>query len=1083
MCSTRARPFYLSLGSVNGEKVPVAINGEPVEFDAPGFKGSFHVIHDTGNEPGAVKPEASGGPRKGLIVEFQGKFKQTASMGQENATNIWAGGTLDGDLNLGWIMSNVVSVGSKFAKKKTGGRFVIDLGSKTTPCSMGFHIRALMCYNRTPEGEEPPALGSLEVENIAWAGPGLLEVDTTSTYTFIWRVAYLDLCTWELLKVPAISPLPLESVLGEIKSGCAFIYDLGRARGDHANWRDGVILEIFFARGSEGEEWQTPLAGQPDMDESPKTPLEVASDASEDASQAGSDVQGLVVEEGQSDSESSQDSLDVEDAEEDEEELNALRKSHSQALLQIESWRPRAMESDVQIQVPFYIEAIDRFRRRKVRDWYIFGITGSQKENYWHARDSVELASLCRPKRRLRTFRRGPGARRYTCCAVKTLEQFRAVVVDHLSQDDSKLRNVVLQAAAGAMTPEPGETDDPSPVEPALQVSSPVRLARKVTHRAGAIGLRRQWPKMPPRFFVAADSTVCGLAFAHARQGRVSVVKEALVGSVHFEGRICEELLRLSSDGVLRCFTPYDCEKPRISIQAAEILQVQELPGQFLGRFLLWQVSTFLKVFVFCCADSEERETWISNLQRLMATEQNTDETRLPLEQSPREVATPKTPATWRSSRSNPVDVFSFSNAKKAAGRVAGGARNGLRAITGGQRVPSKEAMLLMDSTRARRWGHRRRLVLNDRILTSAPKEPLGPEIAACLLQKALSLGDAPAASDVMSFLDATCLFKAISFTKWSEADQLAFWVNTYHCILLHGFLIFGTPQTKSEMSNFRNRVSYLLGNRPMSLREIEVAILKVPKMDPQAARQARVRARQLMGFFGLCWRKPRTRSDRSPGPASPISCPSDSEPAVCLPKMPLPKVSWATGPNPCLYLGGPPESWLPPKQDLRVVMTLNRGTLSCLSGIPVLDGALLDEQLDQIAHQFVSTFVEVQLRDGVPDRATLPVGCRAILQEFRDDGNLLLSFIWKFMSKESPPLPERKVQVRFKKFPQEARPRSNFFKAILEADKPATTFDSLGSAAKAAHLELLSKGHSTSPVRRPVTEPEPEEDIHLISL
>ena len=149
---------------------------------------------------------------------------------------------------------------------------------------------------------------------------------------------------------------------------------------------------------------------------------------------------------------------------------------------------------------------------------------------------------------------------------------------------------------------------------------------------------------------------------------------EALVGSVHFEGRICEELLRLSSDGVLRCFTPYDCEKPRISIQAAEILQVQELPGQFLGRFLLWQaagldsenaccaaridrakVSTFLKVFVFCCADSEERETWISNLQRLMASEQNTDETRLPLEQSPREVATPKTPATWRRGQTKAV--------------------------------------------------------------------------------------------------------------------------------------------------------------------------------------------------------------------------------------------------------------------------------------------------------------------------------------------------------------------------------------------------------------------------------------------
>lgn len=71
------------------------------------------------------------------------------------------------------------------------------------------------------------------------------------------------------------------------------------------------------------------------------------------------------------------------------------------------------------------------------------------------------------------------------------------------------------------------------------------------------------------------------------------------------------------------------------------------------------------------------------------------------------------------------------------------------------------------------------------------------------------------------------------------------------------------------------------------SLKEKEPALCEFS----EAARQARVRARQLMGFFGLCWRKPRTRSDRSPGPASPISCPSDSEPAVCLPKMPLPKV------------------------------------------------------------------------------------------------------------------------------------------------------------------------------------------------
>lgn len=46
--SARTKPFFLSLGTVTGEKVPVTINGDPVEFDAPGFKGgllrAFHRL-------------------------------------------------------------------------------------------------------------------------------------------------------------------------------------------------------------------------------------------------------------------------------------------------------------------------------------------------------------------------------------------------------------------------------------------------------------------------------------------------------------------------------------------------------------------------------------------------------------------------------------------------------------------------------------------------------------------------------------------------------------------------------------------------------------------------------------------------------------------------------------------------------------------------------------------------------------------------------------------------------------------------------------------------------------------------------
>ena len=238
-----------------------------------------------------------------------------------------------------------------------------------------------------------------------------------------------------------------------------------------------------------------------------------------------------------------------------------------------------------------------------------------------------------------------------------------------------------------------------------------------------------------------------------------------------------------------------------------------------------------------------------------------------------------------------------------------------------------------------------------------------------------------------------------------------------------------------------------------MSLREIESAMLRMPKSDPQAAHQARVRARQLLGFCGLCRGRPVASHPNSPiSPGNQKLQPKGTAP-MCLPKMPLPKGPWTYDKmQACLYIGSSPEIWLPPKQDLRVVLTLNRGTLSSLSAIPIIQAGAIDMQLNELAHQFVSTFVEVQLRDGMPQKVTLPVWCRALLQEFRHDEAQLLAFIWKFMSKEAPQLPEKKVQLKFKKFPQESRQRAQFFKAILGAQeaKPTLAFDALDSAAKA---------------------------------
>lgn len=1054
---------FSALNDDASKRVHVPINGAPAEFDSPGFKGLFTIIHDTGNEPGGAVPCLGGETRRGVIVQIQGKFKEKPTMGEEQLTNIWIGGTLEGDLNLGWIMRGVVELCAKFAKKKTGNRIYFDLGSKdeARPSQLGFPLRTLFKFVITADGDVPPKLGSRMLDELKWQGPGLMEVDLSCTYTLVWHTPYVDLCSWSLLKIPAVSPMGLETVMGDICAARVFIYDLGKAGGNHANWKQGLIMESYFDRGTECGSWAFAASEGPDGNSNgAKTPIEdeasEASEASGEASLAGSEEDALVTERDEhSDSESSVDTLDDDpDTDEEEEQQRALNRSHSEALSQIEGWRPRQIKGTVAehaaVQVPYYIEAIDRVRRRKVRIWFVFAMVNPEDggSRWWHAKDAIELASLCRPKRRLATFRRGPGARRYTCCAVKTLEQFRTVVCEQLTAD-TQLRTLVLAAAAsGSMTPPPEEnlassTDSPTHL-------SPARLARKVRRRA----LGPKASAIPPRFFEAADSVICGVAFAHARQGGQGAYREALVGALHFEGRICEELLRLSSDDVLRCFTPYDCEQPRISIHAEEIVQVEALSGLFLGRFHLWKVHTFVRVFVFCCAEATDRDDWVAALESMIAHAAEV--------QSPATATADASGLSWSGKPTSStvvsgdrvqttVSTSAISSlahkpsrrvmiAKKAATQVATSAVSSLRAIAGGQPVP-REAILLMDTSRARRWGRRRRFVLNDRNLVVAPAAPLPPSFAARLLERVLCLGEHPASIDVMSFMDSTCLLKAVRFSRWTENELLAFWLNVYHCLLLHGLLILGAPKSRTEMDHFQKRVSYLVGPRPWSLWEIETVILQIPKADQKAAREARVHARKLLGFCSFCRRRAGADQPLQNPIKDRVAAVSDDRSTkrahLCLPNMPLPEPPWRyDSAQACLFLGSTPEKVITPKQDLRVSFVLNRGTLNCLSSVTVFNSSRLSSELDEVARDFVNTFVDIELQDALPTTVTLPLCCQGIMQALKDDQKALLQFLWNFTPKAWP-IPLHRVKLKFKKFADDPRKRSEFTRIILIDSKP----------------------------------------------
>lgn len=1097
----------------------------PIEMENDHFKGALLLIHDTGNEVGLESDEVDDDPdvpRRGVMLQMQGKFKRKSSVGAANATGLYVGGELPAPLKIGFFTRGAINMCSQYVKKKTEGRFYFVLGDSKTndKPQLAFPIAQLFTIIATPPDQDPPRLGSSQLNEVKWQGANVtINIDTESTYTFIYKTPYLDCCSWELLNVPGVSPLGLEKLLGDIQSSRVIIYDLGFA-GSHKDWRKGAVIEWHFARRAPGEDW---LEAQ---DEG--RPLEEASDASGSERSESIAAEEGAVEEDEAEASSSSDSEFAEPVDDDEDEIS---RAESQALDAVAAWRPRPStlaQSDLAIQVPYYIETIDRRWRQKLRVWYVFELKEPQPESpelgeWWTAKAITDLASLCRPRPRLRAFRRRRGANRgCVCYGAQTLEQFRQVVRSHLLADTRLKRTVIAAAKTDLRAPAASGADDGpmrSQVSPVLEMEGSLSPGERTamseaeelesktsSHPPSAVvdltsrqmsgsssypsgsatlpqgslkeagnrtpgkygpkpsgmkkradeGLelmkkkseavkkdlqgmrlkteaaiknkvkrRKMAPPLPPRFFVGSGNAYA-LAFAQAKEGKNSRVHESLVGAVHFEGRLCEELLRLSKDGCLRCFMPYDCDKPRIRLSMQQVESVQVRPGPLLGRFVVWEVHTLLSVLTFCSASQEDAAAWVEALTPFVASGSTRPSPNLP--------------------------------------------------------VTGESAKMLMDLTRARRWRPSRRIVLNDRVLLLDESEHEIPEpsIIQGLLNTALGFGERPDPAELLTFINDTCRLKAVQFTQWSRAETLAFWLNVYHCLLLHGKIVFGNPRSRGAMQNFYSRVSYLVGTKPVSLKEIERYILRVPISDRVAmGTSGRARGRQVLAFCCLCKRR---RGFKGPGSVSFMDSRSptrsnstspkrgDSDKGLrrassgsssdldgdddspndgtkgkraafmkkCLPtptaglemmtqQMLLIQKGFQRGRNSdaCLYLGAVPTPFAIPPQDLRAVFCINRGNYSCGSTIPMFSAANLEEQMVEVCRSFLSDIVKWEEKDNVLTRVSLPHCCRGLKRELINDMQALLRLVWPLISQEKTlAKPTRKTQVRFMKHRSEPRLR-----------------------------------------------------------
>lgn len=1065
--SGRSRPFtytFYPQGNSNpANSQPLPVNPfRPVEFENEFFKGVIRIVHDTGSEPGP-QPEHEPGKdveRLGLQLHIQGRFKPAITNGGGKVV-LWAGGELTEPLKLGFITRQIMGVCAQFAKKKTEGRVNVSIGNKTEVPFLSFPIGQVLTCIVTPKGQVPPKLGSAELAGVKWKLVKDIDINSDDTFTFLYSTGYVDLCSWEMLKVPGVSPLALENILGDVSSARIFFYDLTRA-GSHASWRDGLVFEWLFSRGSVGDSWF-----EEENASGARTPLSEASDPSEASDEdEENDLIGNYHDndnndkdsEGSEASDSSDGSFDV-----DEDELS---KAESEVLQEIRSWRPRDRSVSCgreSIAFPYYIETIDRRRKRRLAWWCVFSIIEEGiPDVFWNAKVFSELAGLLGRPRRWRTFRRGirAGSRGAGCACygVQTLELFRQAVRAQLSVEDSKIRRAILvneMQDIGALAGiDEGHSDHReeatlndkaggrSLAEMKEHFLSAPKKALKLsqTHRNNS----RKCPLFPPRFFAMQNSRACELAFKSASEGRTSCLREGLVGSVQFEGRVCEELLRLDTSGAVRCFAPYDADCPRFRLFPLDILGAEPIPGLFLGRFHRFKVLTVLRVFVFCCESEAECSLWLNAFATMDYGSAKVDHG----------VSFPTSVDCSRS-----INLHRLSPVTSTIIRMS--------------RQPHLTSSLLVDGSRARRWRPQKRLVLNDRVLIDENTAAPSASDVEAMLKMALAYVKDTSMDDMVKLFDSTAQLKAVRFARMRHDEMAAFWINIYHCLLLHGWIILGAPKSRQESLRFFARVSYLVGSRPVSLKEIEQDILRIPDMDFMTFVPSAGGARAQHVLSMCCMRRRRAPSSsiasvdaavspggvkspaKSPGAKSPTRehagfpfgdksslygkvdgpCHGSSSnvgKSFRLLSMPqLPTAPWRpVVVQACLFAGYTPEEIRPLREDDRIALCLNRGNQSSLPGIGVFDARCLNAQLDAVARSFVASYVKVLGWEGRP-LVILPHNFRCLQRVANMDQASLISFVWRFMSEEQPQPRLKNVQLRFDKYRMEPRGRLELLREL----------------------------------------------------
>ena len=128
-------------------------------------------------------------------------------------------------------------------------------------------------------------------------------------------------------------------------------------------------------------------------------------------------------------------------------------------------------------------------------------------------------------------------------------------------------------------------------------------------------------------------------------------------------------------------------------------------------------------------------------------------------------------------------------------------------------------------------WDFKHRRVLNCRRFSFRARDKASQRnpllLAENALRKALDPRNESDDDILVSFLDSAALLKEANVHELSEVERLSFFLNIYHTMVQHAYLVLGVPKSSFQWVSYFNSISYQCSDDIFSLAELEHCIIR----------------------------------------------------------------------------------------------------------------------------------------------------------------------------------------------------------------------------------------------------------------